>query len=260
MNNGWIKLHRKFLEWEWLEKHDTVVLFLILLLLANHEDGEWQGIKIKRGQLITGLDKLSQQAKMSVQTTRTCINHLISTGEITNKSTNKYRIITISNYEKYQVIEKPLTSKSTDKPTDKLTSNQQATNKQTNSKQEDKNNKELKNDKNTLSSATTTDEFYKILLSDKKKHIQIIGGYLKVKQIEIDNKDKCQSLIKRNLRPAQDLVGYTLVRIKEVMEWLENKADFKWTLETVGKYIDEDLKKINKSQEDEIQEILKGKL
>ena len=35
---GWVKLHRKFLEWEWYDKSETVHLFLHCLLKANHKD------------------------------------------------------------------------------------------------------------------------------------------------------------------------------------------------------------------------------
>ena len=48
---GYIQLHRKLLEWEWFQKPEMVVVFLTLLLLANHQDGNWQGHEVKRGQL-----------------------------------------------------------------------------------------------------------------------------------------------------------------------------------------------------------------
>jgi len=138
MNNGWIKLHRKFIKWGWYQKSEMVHLFLHFLLLANHEENEWQGNKIKKGQFITGLDKLKQDTGISAQTLRTCIGRLKSTGEITNKSTNRFRLITIVNWVDYQDKDKLLTSKSTGK----LTNNQHTTNKQLTA------NKKLKNDKN----------------------------------------------------------------------------------------------------------------
>ena len=50
---GWIKLHRKILDWEWYDDINTKVLFLHLLLTANHEEQKWRGKIIERGQLIT---------------------------------------------------------------------------------------------------------------------------------------------------------------------------------------------------------------
>ena len=100
--DGWIKLHRKFLEWEWYDNSAMVKLFITLLLNANSMDGNWHGIPVKRGQLITGLFALSTQTKMSIQELRTCLSKLERTKEIIKKSTNKYTIITICKYEDYQ--------------------------------------------------------------------------------------------------------------------------------------------------------------
>lgn len=142
MDQGWIKLHRQFIKWEWYQKSEMVHLFLHLLVSANHEEKSWQGNIVKRGQLITGLKVLQQDTGISAQTLRTCLERLKSTGEITTKSTNKFRLITLLNYDKYQNDERKLTSKSTVK----LTNNQQTTNKQLTS---NNNGKNEKNDNNT---------------------------------------------------------------------------------------------------------------
>ena len=103
--NGWIKLHRKFLTWEWYQNSHMVHLFIHLLLNANHEPCRWQGIEVQRGQLVTGRKKLSDQTGISEQSVRTCLNYLKSTNEIASKSTNKFSIITICNYDSYQLID-----------------------------------------------------------------------------------------------------------------------------------------------------------
>lgn len=126
MENGFITIHRRLLKWEWYNKPEMVSLFLTLLLLANNEKNRWQGHEINRGQLITGLHSLSKTTGISIQTIKTCLARLKSTGEITSKSTNKFRIITIVKYNDYQDKEK----KSTGRLTSKLTNNQQTTNKQ----------------------------------------------------------------------------------------------------------------------------------
>lgn len=128
MDNGWIKLHRKFLDWEWFNIDHMTKVFLFLLLSANHEDKEWQGRVIKRGQLVTGRDSLSKKTGVSHQSIRTCITRLKSTSEITIESTNKYTIITITKYEDYQGSNEESTSKSTSKSTNEQpTTNQQLT-------------------------------------------------------------------------------------------------------------------------------------
>lgn len=135
---GWIKLHRKFLEWEWYQDSKTVHLFIYFLLKANYENKKWEGIEIKRGQLVTGLNSIKKDIKISVQSIRTCINKLKSTGELTIKSTNKYSIVTICNYEQYQDIEYETNKQSNNQSNKRLTNNQQTTN----NKQECKERKE----------------------------------------------------------------------------------------------------------------------
>jgi hypothetical protein len=83
------------------------------------------------------------------------------------------------------------------------------------------------------------------LLEDKKKHIQIIGLFAKAKKIQFENVEQQSAFIKRNLRTANDLTGYGFQRIAETMNYLIKNADFKWTLETVLKYIDEDINNLN---------------
>jgi hypothetical protein len=141
---GWIKLYRKFCSWEWYNISEMVHLFIHILLNANHEDGEWRGIKIKRGQLITGRNSLSENTGISQQTIRTCLHRLKSTNEITIKPTNKYSIITICNYESYQIINGVTNQQINQLSNQELTSNQPATN----HKQEDKEDKNIKTWKN----------------------------------------------------------------------------------------------------------------
>lgn len=137
MSEGWIKLHRKFEDWEWFNNSEMVHLFIYLLLNANHEDGKWRGIEIKRGQIITGLLKLNEKTKISIQKIRTCLSKLEKTGEINKQTTNKYSIITILNYDSYQGEQQTI-----NKQVNKQSTNNQQT---TNNKQECKNEKNEKN-------------------------------------------------------------------------------------------------------------------
>lgn len=100
---SWIKLHRRFLEWEWADVPEMVSLFVHLLLLANHEGKKWHGETIERGQILTSREALSESTGLSVRTVRTCLSRLEQTGEILRKTTSKNTIITICNYDRYQV-------------------------------------------------------------------------------------------------------------------------------------------------------------
>jgi predicted transcriptional regulator len=99
---GWISLYRKFLEWEWYSDINTKTLFIHLLLKANHKSSKWQGIEIKRGQLVTGRKVLARETGLSEQQVRTSLEKLKSTNETTIKSTKQNSVITILKYEVYQ--------------------------------------------------------------------------------------------------------------------------------------------------------------
>lgn len=142
---SWIKIFRELLQWEWFEKAEMVQLFIYLLLKASCEDKQWQGITVKRGQLVTSNGSMRRDLKLSEQQIRTCIKRLISTGEITYQSTNRYVIITICNYDKYQenksIANEPINEQANTLPTDE----QRAINEQTTTSKEIKNirNKEI---------------------------------------------------------------------------------------------------------------------
>lgn len=103
---GWIKIHRKVLNWEWYDDINTKTLFFHLLLTANHQDKKWRGQIIKRGQKITSLEHLAKEVGLTIQQIRTSLNKLKSTSEITVKATNKFTLITIEKYSDYQINEK----------------------------------------------------------------------------------------------------------------------------------------------------------
>ena len=101
---GWIKIHRSILEWEWWDDIKVFRLFMYCLIKANHEKTKWHGENIERGSFVTSLTSLSLATKLTEQEIKTALDKLISTGEILNKSTNKYRVITICNYDTYQYL------------------------------------------------------------------------------------------------------------------------------------------------------------
>jgi hypothetical protein len=139
---GWIKLHRKLLDWEWYDEPNTLRLFLHLLLKANHKPKKYRGVDIKQGQVMTGYDRLANELGLSTQQIRTAINKLKLTNEITSVSNSQGTIIQIVKYKDYQVV----TSKSTDKSTDE----QQTSNKRITTNKKDNKEKERKEDNNVV--------------------------------------------------------------------------------------------------------------
>lgn len=136
--DGWIKLYRKLVDWEWYSDSDTKDVFIHLLLTANHTDSKWRGQEVKKGSVITSLESLASPLGISIQRVRTALNHLQKTGEIEKISTNKNTKIIVVNYSLYQSLMDFKQQAVNIQPTN----NQQSTNNQLTT------NKNVKNDKN----------------------------------------------------------------------------------------------------------------
>ena len=101
MAEGWIKYHRSIEDWEWYDDAYTLKLFLYIISNANIQDKRWKGIEIKRGQLITSLDKLSEKTNMTKKRVYKRLNDLVSSGEVTKEGTS-FTLITVCKYGDYQ--------------------------------------------------------------------------------------------------------------------------------------------------------------
>ena len=161
MDSGWIKLHRKFLKWEWYTDANTKSVFLHLLLNANYEERKWRGKTIEVGEVVTSVKSLSRELKLTTQQTRTALERLKSTNEITIKTTNKYSVIKVCNYGIYQDLE--VEEQQTKQQSRQQTSNKQVTNKQ------QTNNKQITTPKE-IKELKETEE-----LKDNKDHIAVSG-------------------------------------------------------------------------------------
>ena len=102
MNNGWVKLHRQLLEWEWYTDINTSRLFIHLVLTVNHKTNNWRGIEIKRGSRLTSLPKLSAETGLSLSKIRTSIKKLKSTDDIADKTHAQHTVLYVNNYDSYQ--------------------------------------------------------------------------------------------------------------------------------------------------------------
>ena len=103
---GWIKINRSMIDhWIWKDA-DALRLWLEMLIRANFEDKSrlfnGQLIHLKRGQLVFGRKVYAERLGMNENTIRKVLKLLISDGMIHQQTTNKYSIITITCYDKYQ--------------------------------------------------------------------------------------------------------------------------------------------------------------
>lgn len=102
LENGFVKLHRSILKWEWYDDVPTKTLLIHLILTVNFYDETWRGIEIKRGSRVTSYANLARETGLSVRQVRTALGHLIATKEVTRYTTAKFTVVTVSNYDRYQ--------------------------------------------------------------------------------------------------------------------------------------------------------------
>lgn len=101
-SGGFIKLHRKMLEWGWYQDANTMRVFIHCLLRANHKSGEYKGLKIERGQFCTSVSVISKELRLSSKQVRTAFRHLQETNELAIKTANRYSLVTVNNYDFFQ--------------------------------------------------------------------------------------------------------------------------------------------------------------
>lgn len=239
-SQGWIKLHRKFQDWEWFNDSKIVHTFIHCLLSANHKPKKWRGITINPGQFISSQQHLSDALGLSIRQIRTVLDKLKSTGELTVKTTNKYSIISITNWESYQMSDSQDVSQVTHQR--QSNDNQMTTNKNVNNEENEKNNiTSLSPKADPIPYQKIIDLYHKTLpdlprvakLTPKRK------GQIRQRYIEdmkaLDNWENFFDHVKQSdflMGRVQPINGRTVFRAD--IEWLTNQSNFTKIAE--GKY------------------------
>ena len=65
VDDGFIKLYRSMLKWEWYQDQNTKSVFIHLLLNANWEDSRYRGHEVPKGSLVCGRKKLAKDLLFS---------------------------------------------------------------------------------------------------------------------------------------------------------------------------------------------------
>jgi len=106
MSEGFIYLWRSLVKTAFYKNPKTTHLAVHLMLQVAWKDHEilLGGKKhvVRRGQIVSGRNKLAAETGLSPQEIRTCLLHLKNLDFLTIKSTKAYSIITVLNYEKFQ--------------------------------------------------------------------------------------------------------------------------------------------------------------
>ena len=106
-NQGFVKVPRQLLNWRWYSNRNVRLVFLDLLMRAAWGDCDYLGTRLSRGQVAVSVAELAANNQLTAQQTRTALDHLKSTGDITTESTPKFTIITLNFYDELQGVNKP---------------------------------------------------------------------------------------------------------------------------------------------------------
>lgn len=172
-NLGWIKLHRKIMESAIFSNKTKFKVWAWILMKANHEKAVFafndQDVELLPGQFITGREKACLElGDVTSQQWRTATKYLKSTSRITTKPSNKYTIITVCNWNKYQ-----LNNQLDDQP---LTNNQPATSQPITTNNKDKNENNENKEKNI---STTSSETRLVKVDNKNPDTEFLISSLK---------------------------------------------------------------------------------
>ena len=114
--NGWIRLDRGIQDNFLWQEPEALKLWLYLLMAASLTDKatafNGQMLNIKRGQLVFGLNAASARLNISIRRLRKYLNWFETDDMIDKQITNKFSIISITNYSQYQDTGKQPSSKS----------------------------------------------------------------------------------------------------------------------------------------------------
>ena len=160
---GYIKLDRSLLKWEWKDDPYMVALWIEILLQANWEDRRWHGNEYEKGSFPTSVQKLAKGTGLTVQQTRTCLNRLKSTNEITIESTKAGTKIKVVKWAEYQGFDPDINKQINIQSNKRLTNDQQTANNTIR-------NKEIKEGKNIYNSLPSYDPSKNKIMSEEEEN------------------------------------------------------------------------------------------
>jgi DNA-binding Lrp family transcriptional regulator len=132
-NKGFIVLDRAMSDWQWWDNVNGLGLWIHILIDANWKDGWFMGNKVPRGSFATSIKRLAEETDMSEKTVRNWLKKFENAGQISVKGANKFTLITVINYAKYQDMPIEKGEQITEQITDQVTeqSTEQITNQST---------------------------------------------------------------------------------------------------------------------------------
>ena len=102
MSEGYVKLHRQLLEWEWFADSATVHVLTYLMITANWKEAKWMGVTIPPGGTVTSREKIAAHTGLSEKQVRLALDKLEKGRVIERDRAGKGQLVTLVNWAKYQ--------------------------------------------------------------------------------------------------------------------------------------------------------------
>lgn len=132
MDRGFVKVWRKTVDSGLIQHPRALQLFMHLLLTATSKPCRrivaGGPVDLQPGDVVTGRERLAQELGATVREIRTAMDILKKMEIVTSRATNKYSVVSIVNWARYQQ-ERP-TERPASQPTERPASDQQATTEQ----------------------------------------------------------------------------------------------------------------------------------
>lgn len=96
---GFVKITNDLPSWAWYGDNNTLLVYIRLLFGAVWRETEFQNVTLQRGQIATTLPKIARENGITERQARTILERLKSTGKVSVKTTSKFSIITLENYD-----------------------------------------------------------------------------------------------------------------------------------------------------------------
>ncbi len=100
--DGYVRLHRSILDWEWYQDDACLRLLIHLLMRVNWKPGRWRGIDVPPGTVITSLELLADSMGWSRSKLRHTMDKMKSSGDLVTRTTNHWTAVSLVNWAKYQ--------------------------------------------------------------------------------------------------------------------------------------------------------------
>lgn len=147
-NKGFIVIDRCVEDWQWWGISSAMTLWFYILVKANWKEGFFLGQRVPRGAFCTSIRTISEETDLSESTIKRWLKKFESAGQITVKGTNKYSVISVINYAKYQDRENNVNQQMTEQVNQQVNQqvteqvNHNRTNKQSNNSNQETNKEE----------------------------------------------------------------------------------------------------------------------